>query len=148
MTAAGHAGRLGLDGGEEQDIADRLIFTRSTLEDAAEVIAVRGEFDSLVAGGLEFTELLNECIEARRHVVLDLSDTGFIDSTGLGVLVAAHRRLAEVGRGLVLLRPRSQFTRLLDLTGLDKLLPTVASAEEARAALTASGGGAAPGTAG
>jgi len=117
-----------------------LTFARSTLVDETEVVAVSGGFDGQLVTGLEFTGLLNECIEARKHLILDLSDTDFIDSSGLGVLHAAHRRLADVGRGLALLSPRPHVARVLHTTGLDDVLLTVGSAEEARAALTGLGG--------
>jgi anti-anti-sigma factor len=47
----------------------------------------------------------------------------FIDSSGLGVLVGSLRRLREDGGDLVLRAASPAVTRILELTGLDGLLP-------------------------
>jgi anti-sigma B factor antagonist len=51
-------------------------------------------------------------------VVLVLSGLGFIDSSGLRVVIAADRDLAERGGRLVLRSPSETVRRLLDITGL------------------------------
>lgn len=55
-------------------------------------------------------------------MVIDLSELTFIDSTILGVLVAAHRRAQALGSALRLVAPPPFVQRLLKLTALDTLL--------------------------
>ena len=66
-------------------------------------------------------------------VTLDLSDLDFIDSSGLGVLIAVLKRLRHIGGNLVLRAPSRSLCRLLDLTGLDKVFtleqPSAAAAD-------------------
>ncbi len=60
-------------------------------------------------------------MESACHVVLDMSQVSFIDSTGLGLLVRTDRRLSAAGRRLVLLRPHPNVQRVLSVppdTGL------------------------------
>src|SRR5690242_5139905 len=70
------------------------------------------------------------------RVVLDLAPLSFLDSTGLGLLVSAHRRAAEVGGELRLAQPSQAIQRVLHVTGLDQVVAIFATAEEATAAPT------------
>jgi anti-anti-sigma factor len=64
-------------------------------------------------------------VAARRGtggVLVDVAGLTFCDAAGLGVLVAAHRRLRECGRCLILVNPRPRLTRLLAVSRLEYLL--------------------------
>jgi anti-sigma B factor antagonist len=63
-------------------------------------------------------------------VVVDLSRVTFIDSTGLGVLVGALKRVREKG-ALSLVCPQRQVRRVFEITGLTKVFPMFNSLEEA-----------------
>jgi anti-sigma B factor antagonist len=85
----------------------------------AAVVALVGEHDAYSSPRLEneLTVLLDE----RHHVVVDLRDTSFIDSTTLSVLLAARRRAEESSLGFGLVLPDRDYTQvhqILDLTGL------------------------------
>lgn len=87
-----------------------------TRADTKVVIALGGELD--LAGAPQLRDILMEVLtDPEVDLALDLSELRFIDSTGLGVLVGAHRRLGE-GRRLRILRPRTSTYRVLELTGL------------------------------
>lgn len=64
-------------------------------------------------------------------VVLDFEALSFIDSAGLGTLIAVQRRLREVGGELRLTRVPSHVQRLLQITALDQALPIHHSSLEA-----------------
>jgi anti-sigma B factor antagonist len=55
-------------------------------------------------------------------VVVDLTGVSFIDSTGLGELVGAHKAVQRRGDRLHLVATNERVTRLLSLTGLDEVL--------------------------
>ncbi len=85
------------------------------------VVTVRGEVDAYSA------PQLHACLEevtgsSQRRVVIDVRDVAFIDSSGVGVLVAAVKRLREDGRRLVVRGPTRQMTKLLEMTGLRELV--------------------------
>ena len=82
----------------------------------AEVILhLDGELDPHTAPRLE--EEIERWTAARR-IVLDWTDLRFIDSSGLRVVIAAHRGLEERGAVLVLRNPSPTASRLLEITGL------------------------------
>jgi len=81
-------------------------------------VALVGEHDTYSAGRLEgeLTVLLDE----GRHVVVDLREAEFIDSSTLGVLLNASRDAEHAGLGFTLVlasRTYTQVNQLLDLTG-------------------------------
>jgi anti-sigma B factor antagonist len=98
------------------------------------VVLVAGELDALTAPRLhdELVALAGQGVE---RVVLDLRRLEFVDSFGLGVIVSARRRLSQQGNALCLVAEddQSSLRRVLEVTGLDQVLPihaTVAAAVE------------------
>ena len=56
------------------------------------------------------------------HVVVDLSETAVIDSSGLGALVAGLKMARQAGGDLRIARPTEQVRTVLELTNLDRVL--------------------------
>ena len=81
------------------------------------LISLRGELDFEHA--YQFDEELRsaEAVEPSA-IVLDLRRLGFIDSCGIGRLLAARRRAARAGRRLVLVRGGPAIQRVFALSGL------------------------------
>jgi anti-anti-sigma factor len=98
-------------------------------EDRAAVIAVSGELDLASAPELE-EELQRVAANGAELVILDLRELQFIDSTGLGLLIKAHRQAESMGRKFAIVRGQSQVQRLLGLTGIEERLTLVDSPEE------------------
>jgi anti-sigma B factor antagonist len=55
------------------------------------------------------------------QIVVDMSGVEFCDSTGMNVLLAAHRRAREQGGDLELAAPRSAIRKILQVTGLESV---------------------------
>jgi len=66
-------------------------------------------------------------------LVIDLGGVGFMDSTGLGGLIAALKRAREAEIGLDLVVNTERVSQLLALTGVDILLPIYESQQLALA---------------
>jgi anti-sigma B factor antagonist len=99
------------------------------------VIELSGEVDLYTAP--EFKQQLIEAVaEGARHVVVDLSETTFIDSTTLGVLVGGVRRLREKDGDLSLVCTDRNITKIFEITGLDHVFPISSSRDEALARLS------------
>jgi anti-sigma B factor antagonist len=94
------------------------------------VIRVGGYVDFDVAPQLK------KCIVHRidtgdRQVVVDLSDAGFIDSTAIGVLVGALKRLNEVGGSLAVVCANENVRGIFDIVGLQNVIPLHSTRENA-----------------
>jgi anti-sigma B factor antagonist len=95
------------------------------------VLTVRGELDLYTAPALR-DRVLAAAAEGQRRLVIDLSGVPFMDSSGLGVIVACLKRLRESGGDLALVTaPGSPPSKLLSLTGLDRAIPTSSTPDEA-----------------
>jgi anti-sigma B factor antagonist len=95
------------------------------------VLGIKGELD-LYTGPQLRDAVLAVTGDGRDHIAVDLNDVTFIDSTGLGVLVACLKRVRERDGALVLVAPdTSPLIRLLSLTGLQDILPTHATLADA-----------------
>jgi anti-anti-sigma factor len=92
-----------------------------------------GEIDFTSSGAVQST-LLSMILPGGGTVVADLSQVTFLDSSGLGVLVQAHRTASERDNRLVVVAS-PPVGKLLRLTGLDTVLETYDELAAAEAAL-------------
>lgn len=95
------------------------------------VVEVAGELDLYTAPS--FRETVLEAADGvdPPRVIVDFQRLGFIDSSGLGAIVACLKHLRERGGELTLVAPDgSGLRRLLDLTGLDRVLTLSATVDE------------------
>ena len=94
------------------------------------VVAVSGEIDLFTAP--EFKQRVSAPIdEGRKHVIVDLTDTTFIDSSSLGVLIGAHRRLRRLEGRLVIVCSNDAIVKTFRITGLDGVFTIVGTLDEA-----------------
>jgi anti-sigma B factor antagonist len=85
------------------------------------VVTVNGEVDVASSPQLR-TELISLIDRDAQSIVLDLGEMSFIDSSGLGVLVGALKRLREHnGRAIVLRGMQDPVRRVFEITGLTEL---------------------------
>ncbi|MEA3075230.1 MAG: anti-sigma factor antagonist [Actinomycetota bacterium] len=94
---------------------------KTVIDGPEALVQVAGEIDASTA------PTLGEALEAAidqdmRTVVVDAAGITFIDSSGLSVLVAAHKRLKAGGGELVVASASAPVRRLLGISGLDRVL--------------------------
>jgi anti-sigma B factor antagonist len=100
------------------------------VDDATYVISLTGEVDLYTAPEFK-QQLLDVISEGGKDVVVDFSDTTFIDSTTLGVLVGGVKRLrAQEGR-LSLVCSDRNITKIFEITGLDRVFTIYPTRDEA-----------------
>jgi anti-anti-sigma factor len=63
------------------------------------------------------------CANSARKIVLDLSSLEFVDSTGLYAILTSWRVCQDHGVGFVLTPAHGAVERMLELTGMSKVLP-------------------------
>jgi anti-sigma B factor antagonist len=96
------------------------------------VLEVAGEIDVYTAPQLR--QRLISLVEAGdRQVVVDLGRVDFLDSTGLGVLVGALKRLRGVDGELTLVCPQERLLKIFRITGLDRVFTLYDSVDAATA---------------
>lgn len=93
---------------------------RREQEKGSVVIHVRGDVDLAVADDL--ADQLKRAIEPRKRLVIDLSQTASIDSSGLSALISAYRAIGQIREAMVLRSPSRPVLRALRATGIDRLL--------------------------
>jgi anti-sigma B factor antagonist len=96
------------------------------------VVDVAGEVDVFTAPKLRET-IIGLLTDGRDRIVVDLSGVGFMDSTGLGVLVGALKRVKERDGALALAGAQGTVLRVLNVTGLNAVFAMHASVDDATA---------------
>jgi anti-sigma B factor antagonist len=93
-------------------------------------IQLGGEVDLATAGPLQDRlELVTDATTG--DVTVDLTNVTFLDSTGLAALLAASRRMQRDGRRLTLVNPCAAVHRVLQISGVVKLLEVRSTPESA-----------------
>ncbi|MGZ8567290.1 MAG: STAS domain-containing protein [Actinomycetota bacterium] len=94
------------------------------------LVKVAGELDLATAPELR-SKVLNLVDDGARNLALELSAVGFMDSSGLGAIMACAKRVQELGGDLVIVAPEgSSVTKLFALTGLEDAIERVGASSE------------------
>lgn len=110
----------------------------SSLESGAVVVSVIGDIDLFTTP--EFKQAVAEAMSRDSDtVVVDLSRSNFMDSSSLGVLIGAHRKLTRRGRPLVIVCDNDAILKVLRVTGLDGVFDVVESLGDAAEPVATSG---------
>jgi anti-anti-sigma factor len=111
---------------------------RTSTENGVKVLALRGEF----TGGEETDQLRNVLAEESESgatsLLIDLEDATYLNSTALGVLIAAHTSLTKRGAQLGLCNVSKNIENLFVITKLVTVFNVYGSREEGLASLAAS----------
>ena len=101
--------------------------------DGFDVIEIGGEIDVYTAPRLR--ESIVAAVEAGHiRLIIDVQKVDFLDSTGLGVLVGALKRVRADGGSLDIVCTQERILKIFEITGLDKVFGLHTSVDEARAA--------------
>ena len=108
--------------------------TQDAVDPSTQVVAVRGEIDLFTAP--ELKQKLTDAIEGgKSRIVVDLTDTSFLDSTALGVLIGAVKRLRSRDGALVIVNVDQNIAKTFEITGLDQIFTILPTRDDAIAAL-------------
>ena len=103
-------------------VPDRLLLDYR-LDGGVAVVKVTGEVDVSTSSSLR-NSLLRVIADENHHgLVVNLASVSFLDSTGVGVLVGIWHRVCATRGCLALAAPSRQARRVLETTGLTKVLP-------------------------
>ncbi|PIZ71754.1 hypothetical protein COY07_04350 [Candidatus Peregrinibacteria bacterium CG_4_10_14_0_2_um_filter_43_11] len=98
---------------------------------AVKVVTLTGEMDEISLETLknQMDPVLND--SAIKAVIFDLQNLSFINSKGIGYLVAVHTHLAKDHRKLLLARAQEAVMDVISLVGLTSIIPHFESPEKA-----------------
>ena len=112
----------------------RFDLTTAYLGGDAHVLTVAGELDVATAPRLR-AELIRVDAEHGREVVVDLLEVPFVDSVALGILVEACKRTNARGGTFRIVCDDRRIARILEITGLDRVLGVHTTLRDALEAL-------------
>src|SRR3954454_24286310 len=97
-----------------------------------------GEIDGYWAP--RFRDQISELLaEHDQRLVVDLGRVGFLDSTAIGVMIGAMKRARALHGDVRIVNPQPFVARVLEITGLHRVIASYSSIEEAAAAPTPMG---------
>ena len=93
------------------------------------LVRLAGELDQCSASGIR-RDLDQMLLDPRvRHLVIDLKDMPFMDSSGLGVILGRYRTLHLRGGTVSLMHLSPQVKRVYDLSGWTRIIPVIGEEE-------------------
>ena len=108
----------------------------SRTEGDFEIIEVGGEIDVYTAPKLR--EAIVSAVDAgHTHLIIDVQKVEFLDSTGLGVLVGALKRVRADSGSLDIVCTQERILKIFRITGLTKVFPIHGSVQDAIAGTAA-----------
>jgi anti-anti-sigma factor len=94
------------------------------------IVAPRGRLD--LSSAPTFREQVRQLVDSgSSRLVVDLGEVTFVDSSGLGSIIAGLKAARQAGGDLRIARPNQQVLLVLDLTSLDRVLRPYGTLEEA-----------------
>ncbi|WP_309648982.1 STAS domain-containing protein [Nocardioides sp.] len=96
-------------------------FDVRTLESGVGAVTPRGRLNMVAARQLKdiLTTLSSDGVH---QIVVDLAETTFVDSSGLGALIGGVKSTRQMGGDLRIVRPTEPVLAVLQITNLDKIL--------------------------
>ena len=93
------------------------------------IVDLNGEIDVSHAPHLrkKFIGLLEN---DTKQLLINMSEVIYIDSAGLSVLIAAHRKAHDTGGSFGLINPQQPVRQVLNITGMDKVIQIFSTVEE------------------
>lgn len=96
------------------------------------ILAIEGEVDVYTSPQLK-QDIIQYAEQGVKHLIINLAQVEYLDSTGLGVLIGGLKRMRENNGNMALVGPGMRISRIFEITGLDKIFDIYATEEEASA---------------
>ena len=102
----------------------------ASFEGDLQVVATQGDLD--VHAAPQLSSILMPLVQPGSKVVIEMSRTPFMDSSGLAAIVEAGAKARDVDGYLCLAAPGDRVGKVLDITGVDTLIDVFDSLESAQ----------------
>ena len=80
-----------------------------------------GEIDHHNAKGLRLEIDFTVREEQPKELILDFSDVGFMDSSGIGLVMGRYKLMKEIGGKVTVRNPSVQIKKVMKISGIDRL---------------------------
>lgn len=107
---------------------------RADRRDDVAIVTVDGTIDFDAAPPLK-QNIIQQIDDGACHLLLDLSGADFIDSTAIGVLVGALKRVQALSGSLAVVCTNENIRNVFEVVGLADVIPLHRSLDDARIAL-------------
>jgi stage II sporulation protein AA (anti-sigma F factor antagonist) len=104
---------------------------RSDVNKNTLIVYLEGEIDHHTAEDIR--EYIDREYQKKKtkHLLVDLSQIGFMDSSGIGLLIGRYKKCHLSGGKMALLNVSAPLERLLTLSGIPKIMPIYEDVEAA-----------------
>lgn len=102
-----------------------------SIEDLGFALVLKIEGSLSVEDLKDFQDAMNMYSLQGTHIVLDMKDVSFIDSSSLGIIVLFYSKMFQSGKELVISNVKPEINQMFNLTGVSKRMKLFKSNEEA-----------------
>lgn len=106
----------------------------SELDGGIRLIKLIGALDMTGTYSIEI-EFVRQCDGDNIHVIVDLSKVNYLSSIGIPMLINTAKSVASRAGKLVLLNPQQNVSDVLDIVGIQQIIPIYMDLESAKASL-------------
>jgi stage II sporulation protein AA (anti-sigma F factor antagonist) len=100
-------------------------------EKRAVMVKIDGELDHHIANTLrETVDSKIRCSNAV-NVIFDFSNVGFMDSSGIGVIMGRYKTVKTLGGSVIIFGQNSQIKRIVEMSGIDRIVRVADTLDEA-----------------
>ncbi|HKY55242.1 MAG TPA: STAS domain-containing protein [Anaerolineales bacterium] len=110
------------------------------LDGGIRLIRLIGALDMTGTYSIE-VEFVRRCDGDNVHVIVDLSKMNYLSSIGIPMLINTAKSVASRGGKMVLLNPQQNVAEVLDIVGIQQIIPIYNDLESAKAVLDSNIGG-------
>ena len=92
---------------------------------------VKGELDHHTCD--HFRDYIDYNLENNpvKHLILDLSQLEFTDSSGIGVLIGRYKKVSGLGGKVAVVKEKRQVSKVFQISGIYEIIPSFSSIEQA-----------------
>ncbi|MCL2350163.1 MAG: anti-sigma factor antagonist [Defluviitaleaceae bacterium] len=94
------------------------------------IIKIRGEIDSHSAQNIRGAVEEKFASSAAKNIIFDFAHVGFMDSSGIGMVIGRYKELQKLGGRVFAINIGSTIDRIFEISGLKKIIPCFASLDE------------------
>jgi len=95
------------------------------------IVTVTGDVDQHNAGSIRDGIDLKISHENVKRLIFDFSNLDFMDSSGIGIIIGRYKLMNALGGTVAIVAVKPTLQKLLDLSGIKKIVPVFGSLQEA-----------------